>query len=432
MIDAVATVLRVQENVFASAAVENSVGKDIGQQTLANIDIGVNIIYRVNGQVQCYGAVTSQVGLEGEVVVILYVVRPVVVFIYIAFADLRIKVGMFGRIDGQGEFIDTVAAVCSGAQAIPNGVDAFCALANVDVFVACPYKALIVAGGSFLFLVEGRGDGQDQGVHTVAFESGGLQTVIDSVSACHTLSDVDVFVTLPYVGGVVAYGSDFGFEVIGRGDGQNQGVHTVAFVSAGLQAVVDGVCACLELSDVEVFVPLPYIGLVVANGGDYGFEVVGRGDGQRKHVNAVAVVDGLQAVPDGVDACRQQFNLFIVTFPNVGFVIAGSGRFGTIETRIYCQIQFEDTVAVVDGLQTVPNGIGSGSQQSDGLVVAFPGIFVIIAGGCVLFGEIYGIDCQGQIDSAVAAERGLYNLLIIESAGSCRCFVETIFIIGFT
>ena len=111
MIDAVATVLGVQENVFAAAAVENSVGKGIRQQTLANIDIRINIIYRINGQVQRHGAVAAQNGLECEVVVVLYIVRSVVVFIYIAFADFCVKVGVFARIDGQSQCDNAVTTV---------------------------------------------------------------------------------------------------------------------------------------------------------------------------------------------------------------------------------------------------------------------------------------------------------------------------------
>ena len=66
-------------------------------------------------------------------------------------------------------------------------------------------------------------------------------------------------------------------------------------------------------------------------------------------------------------------------------------------------------------------------------LLCLPSIRKLVGANSVIFSNaIYGIDCQGQIDGAVAAERGLYNLLIIESAGSCRCFVETIFIIGFT
>ncbi len=46
------------------------------------------------------GAVAAQSGLEAEIVVILYFVVSIVVFIYIAFADFSVQIGVSGRVDG--------------------------------------------------------------------------------------------------------------------------------------------------------------------------------------------------------------------------------------------------------------------------------------------------------------------------------------------
>ena len=103
--------LCVQIDIFMPISIENGVCKSIRQHTFAYIDGCVDAIYRINSQVQGDGTVAAQSGLEGEVIIVLHFVISVVVFIHITLADLGVKVGMLGRIDGEVQCYGAVAIV---------------------------------------------------------------------------------------------------------------------------------------------------------------------------------------------------------------------------------------------------------------------------------------------------------------------------------
>ena len=176
-------------------------------------------------------------------------------------------------------------------------------MTDLDVFVTIPNIFFVVANrGGFGLEVIGRGDGQNQGVNAVTSVYRGAQTVVDGIDVSGALTNLDVLVTFPNILFIVANRGGFGLEVIGWGDGQDQGVNAVAAIDGGAQTVVDGVSVSNTLANLDVFVTGPNVLFVVANRSGLGLEVVSRSDGQRKFIYTVATIDGLQAVPNGVSA----------------------------------------------------------------------------------------------------------------------------------
>ena len=280
-------------------------------------------------------------------------------------------------------------------------------MTNLDVFVTRPYIFFVVANrGGFGFEVVCRGNSQNQGVNTVATVDGGAQTVVDGVSASGTLTDLDVFVTIPNIFFVVANRGGFGLEVIGRGDGQNQGVNTVTSVYRGAQTVVDGIGVSGALTNLDVLVTFPNILFIVANRGGFGLEVIGWGDGQNQGVNTVAAIDGgAQTVVDGVSVSNTLTNLDVfVTFPNILFVVANRCGLGLeVVSRGDVQRELVNAVAAIDGLQAVPNGVSAFGQNADFHFVTFPYIFFIVANRGGFRNEIGRIDGQYQRIDTVAS-----------------------------
>ena len=205
----------------------------------------------------------------------------------------------------------------------------------------------------------------------------------------------------PYIFFVVAYGS-FLFFIECGGDGEREFVDAVTAVGGSGQAVPDGVSAGLQGADFHV-VAFPNVGFIVA-GDTCAFSIEGRGDGQREFIDTVAAVgSGIQAIPDGVGASGQNADLHVVAFPNVGFVVAGDACVLRIEGRGDDQGKLINAVATIDGLQAVPNGVSAFRQNADFHIVAFPDIFLIVANCGGFRNEIYRVDSQCQRIDTVAS-----------------------------
>ena len=221
-----------------TGAIEHGVGKTIGQHPFTDIDGGVFFENRVHRKVEGYRAVTIQSGLEGEVIIALLFIVIVIVFIYRAFADGLVDIGVFGRIDRQREFIYAVTVVSGGAQAVPEGV---CSGGqHADLFVVTfPNVSLVITSGGGLFLIEDRGDGQNQLVNTVAAVHG-FQAVPNDMVADGQQVNLLV-VAFPYVGCVFT-GGCIHFLIESAMNGQGEFINAVTAVH-GLQAVPNNVFA---------------------------------------------------------------------------------------------------------------------------------------------------------------------------------------------
>ena len=121
-----------------------------------------------------------------------------------------------------------------------------------------------------------------------------------------------------------------------------------------------------------------------------------------------------------------------MAFPYIFFIIANCSSLRIEETGVNGQIQLEDAVTTVCGLQAVPNGVVASSQQADLFVVAFPDIFGIITSESFVFSIIYRINSQVQNDGAVATELGLYHSLIAVQTDVFWSDIEIIAGVAFT
>ena len=310
--------------------------------------------------------------------------------------------------NGQSEHIDTVATEVGGGQTIPNGI--YTCLQYTDFhIVAFPNVGFVVASVGNYFLIENRSNGKNQGVNTVASVGRGVQTVINRVCASSTLSDLDVFVTSPYILFVLANRGGLSVEIVSRGNGQHEGVNTVASVGCGAQTVINGVCTSGTLPDLHV-VTFPNILFIVANGSGFGLEVVGRGDGQYKGMNTVATeAYSGQTVVEGVNTCSElsDFNAF-VTCPNVCFIVANGSVFGLeVVSRGHHKRQFIHAVTFIHCLQAVPDGVDTFCQVADSDVFVFlPYIVFVVANVIALFKIEGRIDGQIQMYDTVATMDG--------------------------
>ena len=142
----------------------------------------------------------------------------------------------------------------------------------------------------------------------------------------------------------------------------------------------------------------PNVGFVVA-GDACVLRIEGRGDDQGKLINAVATIDGMQAVPNGVSAFGQDADFHIVAFPNIFLIVANCGGFRNEIYRVDSQYQRIDTVASVD---SVIVGCMS-AALTNGSFLPYNRQFVVA--NRVVFSEgIYWIDGDYHLEHIVATK----------------------------
>ena len=151
-----------------------------------------------------------------------------------------------------------------------------------------------------------------------------------------------------------------------------------------------------------MFVAFPNVNFV-GTGGVFHFLIESAMNGQREFINAVAIVDRLQTVPNDVLASIQQTDLFAVAFPYVCLIVAGAGRLGNEIVRIDGQHQVMDAVATINGL------VFSYMVTCLANLTSLPcNRQTVGAYGNVIGVAIYRINGKIQDNGAVAVERGLY------------------------
>ena len=353
MIDAVTTLLRVQQYVFAATGSENGVGKMVRHQSLANTDIRIDAVNRINGQMQGDNTVATQCGLEVDVEITAFFIIYIVVFIIVTSTNRLVKVGLLGFVYGQCQLIYAVASVSFSIKAVPNDILTSILDADVDMFMTLPYVGFVVTCGAFILFVENRSDSQCQFVNAITMVHG-FQAIPDDVFTSFQKTDVDVFVTLPYENFIGA-GITFVFSIESRINRQGEFINAVAVVNC-LQAIPDNVLSSFQKADVDMLVTLPYVCLI-GTGAAFVFSIESWIDSQSQLIYAVAVVHCFQAIPEGVGTFGQKTDLHIMAFPYIFFIIANCSSLRIEETGVNGQIQLEDAVTTVCGLQAVPNGV---------------------------------------------------------------------------
>ena len=383
---------------------------------LADCSLVCHVEGRINHQRQGPYRVATVDGLQAVGIDTGLAVRHVVPVIGFTFADGSFICKRIGRIDGQDQRADTVAALqrlqrvdiltglgVSGIMpgigltladrcfirhvegrinhqrqrpyrvATVDGLQAVGIDASLAVVMSVPAIGLTLADSSFVRKRVGRIDGQDQRADTVA--------TLQRLQRVDILTGLGVSGIMPGIGLTLA-DRCFIRHVEGRINHQRQRPYRVATVD-GLQAV--GIDASLA-----VVMSVPAIGLTLADG-SFIRKRISRIDGQRQLVDGVAARQGRQAVV--VDTGGSIF----VVVPEVGLALTDGSRLGEEVRRVVGHLQLVDTVATVYGLQAVVID----ARGLDGAAVPFEGL--TLAACLTLLVEVNRIVVQLQVAEAVAA-----------------------------
>ncbi len=160
-------------------------------------------------------------------------------------------------------------------------------------------------------------------------------------------------------------------------DGEGQLVDAVAAIFRG-QPVVERVSAG-NCRDVDVAVPLPYVGLVVAGLGSL-CKTVGRMDGEGQLVDAVAAARRGQPVVERISAGNCRDGDVAVSSPYVWDIVTGLGSLGETVGRMYREGQLVGAVAAVFRGQSVVERISAGSCRDGDVAVSSPYVWDIVTG----------------------------------------------------
>ena len=169
---------------------------------------------------------------------------------------------------------------------------------------------------------------------------------------------------------------------------QLQPVDAVAAIN-GLQAVPDDIAADSLPPDGDRMA-FPHEQLIVTNihGIRKGMVRMNR---KQQPVNAVTSGLCFQAVPDDIAAGRTPPDADGMSFPDIGLMVADFSHFRKTVGGMHRQGQFEDTVTAVFRLQAVPVLVAAGLLFADADRMARPYIPFVVADGDLLFGVIIRI-----------------------------------------
>ena len=126
----------------------------VRHQSLANTDIRIDAVNRINGQMQGDNTVATQCGLEVDVEITAFFIIYIVVFIIVTSTNRLVKVGLLGFVYGQCQLIYAVASVSFSIKAVPNDILTSILDADVDMFMTLPYVGFVVTCGAFILFIE--------------------------------------------------------------------------------------------------------------------------------------------------------------------------------------------------------------------------------------------------------------------------------------
>ncbi len=187
---------------------------------------------RINGKTERHGAVAAILGGEGAYMLRCACLAgrdvKAVLRVTLALADRCRQVGGLDFVDGETKFDGAVATV-HGGQPVVEGIGAR-SCRDDDVGVTLPYVWLIFAGYGILYFVVGRMYGEGQRIDAVA-AAHGLLSVVKGVGA-DSRRDGDVAVALPYVRFVGAGLGSLG-KVVNRINGEIERHGAVTTIAGG-------------------------------------------------------------------------------------------------------------------------------------------------------------------------------------------------------